>query len=51
MGFSLLLNTISYSFQIWDSRSANDPVRRTIHGPHICGDALDMRVMCPNKLS
>lgn len=29
--------------KIWDSRAANDPVKRTIHGPHICGDALDMR--------
>lgn len=28
--------------KIWDSRS-NDGVKRTIHGPHICGDALDLR--------
>lgn len=27
--------------KIWDSRS-NDGVKRTIHGPHICGDALDL---------
>ena len=30
-------------FQIWDART-NDGVRRTIHGPHLCGDALDLRV-------
>lgn len=29
--------------KIWDSRANNDPVKRTIHGPHICGDALDLK--------
>ncbi|KAL4239912.1 hypothetical protein ACF0H5_000711 [Mactra antiquata] len=28
--------------KIWDARS-NDGVKRTIHGPHICGDALDLQ--------
>ncbi|KAH3872444.1 uncharacterized protein LOC127868775 isoform X3 [Dreissena polymorpha] len=28
--------------KIWDSRN-HDGVRRTIHGPHICGDALDLK--------
>lgn len=28
--------------KIWDSRSC-DGVKRTIHGPHICGDALDLK--------
>lgn len=28
--------------KIWDARS-NDGVKRTIHGPHICGDALDIK--------
>ncbi|KAL3876899.1 hypothetical protein ACJMK2_034680 [Sinanodonta woodiana] len=28
--------------KIWDARS-NDGVKRTIWGPHICGDALDLR--------
>lgn len=32
--------------QIWDARS-NDGVKRTIHGPHICGDSLDLKVVPP----
>lgn len=28
--------------KIWDARS-NDGVKRTIHGPHICGDSLDLK--------
>ncbi|XP_053389420.1 uncharacterized protein LOC123562065 [Mercenaria mercenaria] len=28
--------------KIWDARN-NDGVVRTIHGPHICGDALDLK--------
>lgn len=28
--------------KIWDARS-QDGVRRTIHGPHVCGDALDIK--------
>nr|XP_022315770.1 WD repeat-containing protein 5-like [Crassostrea virginica]XP_022315771.1 WD repeat-containing protein 5-like [Crassostrea virginica]XP_022315772.1 WD repeat-containing protein 5-like [Crassostrea virginica] len=30
--------------KIWDARS-NDGVKRTIHGPHICGDSLDLKEM------
>ena len=30
--------------QIWDARNA-EGVRRTIHGPHLCGDALDLKVI------
>lgn len=29
--------------KIWDSRAQSNPVKRTIHGPHICGDALDLK--------
>ncbi|XP_060071699.1 uncharacterized protein LOC132551564 [Ylistrum balloti] len=29
--------------KIWDSRIGDQPVVRTIHGPHICGDSLDIR--------
>lgn len=28
--------------KIWDVRT-NDGIKRQIHGPHVCGDALDMR--------
>ena len=28
--------------QVWDSRS-RDGVKRTIGGPHICGDGLDIQ--------
>ncbi|KAK3090820.1 hypothetical protein FSP39_014936, partial [Pinctada imbricata] len=29
--------------KIWDIRSEADPVRRSISGPHICGDAIDVQ--------
>ena len=35
--------TLALLFQVWDTRST-DGVKRTIGGPHICGDSLDIKV-------
>lgn len=35
-----LCNKSSASFQVWDVRS--DQVVRSIHGPYICGDGIDI---------
>ncbi|XP_069125374.1 uncharacterized protein [Argopecten irradians] len=32
-----------YHLKVWDLDRQNDGVCRTIHGPHICGDSLDIR--------
>ena len=34
------LNTFFASFQVWDVRA--DQVVRSIHGPYICGDGIDI---------
>ena len=41
-------DTVALLFQVWDTRST-DGVKRTIGGPHICGDSLDIKVSNDTK--
>ena len=40
---SVNASTCFYDCQIWDTRT-RDGIQRTINGPHICGDGLDIKV-------